>query len=89
MSKIRSCKFCENPEVEGEMVLPKGVKTCKEVLKFAGKLLGKTEEIHGGGKIGELVADAEIKAISHFYGRAKFHFHCYNCGEEWDEEMPY
>lgn len=88
MKKYRPCKFCPNPEVEGELILPKGVKICKEVLKFSCKLYGKFQGIPGGGEIGRHIADAEIRAINHFHGRAMFHFHCNKCGEDWDEEMP-
>lgn len=88
MKKYRECKYCDNPVVEGEINLSRGVKVCKEALKLAGGLLGKSLGIPGGRKIGEIVADGEIKGISHFYGRASYHFHCYECGNEWDEDMP-
>ena len=88
MKKYRECKFCDNPEVEGEIILPKGVKISKEVLKLAGGCLGKLHGFSGGSKLGELIADGEIMGISHFYGRAKFHFYCDECGYEWDEDMP-
>lgn len=88
MRKFRECKFCDNSKVEGVIILPKGVKICKEGLKLAGRCLGEIHGFPGGSKLGELVADGEIMGISHFYGRANFHFHCDKCGNEWDEEMP-